>query len=216
MTIPREWRPIPVVDELRIGGQFDGGYVVPARVLRETDTLLSFGVSDNWTFEEEFCKRRSGIRLLAFDCNIGGRFWLKRFVAPALAATLRFRFSSLSKITDWVRFKWFFSRKNRELRLRKIVYANRISAFIKEIEATHVVTHIDANNFSGIDDRGDRITLEMTFISRSLCADDELKSDAMVRGLSLDQPNNPERPEIELSFESSLEGHRNLAHLRSN
>jgi hypothetical protein len=176
-------------------------------------------------------------------------------------------------MADWFRFKWFFSRENREFRLQKIGYASagdltfasvmaevgsdrvflksdiegweyrimdqivahgrrltgvvlelhdvdlmrdRISAFIKEMGATHVVTHIHANNFSGIDDCGDPITLEMTFLRRSLCADDELKSDAQACELPLDQPNNPERPEIELRFESSLEAHRNLAHLRSN
>jgi hypothetical protein len=43
----------------RIGSPFDGGYVISQNMLRESEILVTFGVSTDWTFEQDFCNQRS-------------------------------------------------------------------------------------------------------------------------------------------------------------
>jgi hypothetical protein len=63
-------RLIPkVVDKVRLGRPFDGGYVVPADFAIHVDGLLSFGVGDDLSFETDFCDHHPG-RVLAFDHTV--------------------------------------------------------------------------------------------------------------------------------------------------
>jgi hypothetical protein len=41
----------------RIGREEDGGYVILDEACKLTDVLYSYGVSDDWSFEEDFCNR---------------------------------------------------------------------------------------------------------------------------------------------------------------
>jgi hypothetical protein len=48
-----EWLcPVDVDDLVRIGGEHDGGYLVPQSVINQADCLLSFGLGEDWTFDE--------------------------------------------------------------------------------------------------------------------------------------------------------------------
>jgi hypothetical protein len=103
---PFLFRSSATYDLVRIGAKFDGGYVLPERVLSATRGLLSFGLSDEWTFEAEFC-RRSGARVVCFDPSVTTAFWLRKLLAgfgrgvPALdAARMRRGF----RFIDYVRY----------------------------------------------------------------------------------------------------------------
>ena len=52
-------RPVDLDDLVRLGGAHDGGYVVSARCLRATTLLVSFGISDDWSFEHAFLQEES-------------------------------------------------------------------------------------------------------------------------------------------------------------
>ena len=54
-------RPIAVDDLVRVGANGDGGYVLSQSQINKTNTLLSFGVCDNWTFEADFLHRRQAM-----------------------------------------------------------------------------------------------------------------------------------------------------------
>ena len=41
---------------LRLGNKNDGGYVVEKNSINNSETLLSFGLSDDWSFESDFSK----------------------------------------------------------------------------------------------------------------------------------------------------------------
>lgn len=65
---------------IRIGSEFDGGYLVEKTSYDRTEFLLSFGIFNNWDFEKEFQKP-----FLAFDDKLDFKFvffwFLKRFVS---------------------------------------------------------------------------------------------------------------------------------------
>lgn len=59
-------KPVHVRGKVRLGNDFDGGYVVYANILVDTDVLVSYGVGWDTTFEEEF-NQITQKRVLMFD-----------------------------------------------------------------------------------------------------------------------------------------------------
>ena len=53
-VLPIELRPFDVPELIRLGRECDGGYVVDRRSVLGSDQLLSLGLSDDWTFEQDF------------------------------------------------------------------------------------------------------------------------------------------------------------------
>jgi hypothetical protein len=48
----------------------DGGYVVPSSVLPTADALISFGIGNDWSFEEQLLKRNPNIFIHAYDHTV--------------------------------------------------------------------------------------------------------------------------------------------------
>lgn len=59
-------RPVPVKGKLRLGNNYDGGYVIYKNILAETDILVSYGVGWDTAFEEDF-NQKTKKKVLMFD-----------------------------------------------------------------------------------------------------------------------------------------------------
>tara|TARA_A100001035_G_scaffold26786_1_gene18035 strand:+ start:669 stop:1439 length:771 start_codon:yes stop_codon:yes gene_type:complete len=66
-------------DLIRIGKDNDGGYLVSKKDLEIADVLLSLGISNDWTFEEDFI-RLNNVNLYAYDASIDEKVFLKIFL----------------------------------------------------------------------------------------------------------------------------------------
>jgi hypothetical protein len=64
-------------DLIRIGRNYDGGYVIAESLMKRSSVLLSFGINDDWSFEEDFYQK-SGIRCLGFDFSVHKKIFLQR------------------------------------------------------------------------------------------------------------------------------------------
>jgi hypothetical protein len=71
-------RPVVVHDLVRVGNPNDGGYVVPESVISSAGCLLSFGVNDDWTFEQDFHRRNPGCIIHAYDHTVNRRHFFRR------------------------------------------------------------------------------------------------------------------------------------------
>lgn len=101
-----KFKPFATDDLVRIGATYDGGYVMPSRILEETGGLLSFGLSDEWQFEVEF-SQKSGMRVAVFDPSVNFSFWVRKFLASIYYGlkTLDYsRFCRGLRILDYLRF----------------------------------------------------------------------------------------------------------------
>lgn len=58
-------------DLIRIGNAGDGGYVIPAHAFDGVEHLISVGISDDWTFEEEAARRSPAMRIDGYDRTSG-------------------------------------------------------------------------------------------------------------------------------------------------
>jgi hypothetical protein len=63
------YHPVKLDDLIRLGRNFDGGYVVSKRQIEKTDILLSFGINDDWSFEADFEKLKH-IKMFAYDYSV--------------------------------------------------------------------------------------------------------------------------------------------------
>ena len=66
----RPFRPRRLSDLIRLGRDFDGGYVLNERIISRTRYLLSFGINDDWSFEFAFRTRNQAAQILCFDHTV--------------------------------------------------------------------------------------------------------------------------------------------------
>ena len=64
-------------DIVRLGRKNDGGYLVSKSDVTASDKLLSFGIYDDWSFEEDFAKIND-VPIVAFDASSGLKLLLKK------------------------------------------------------------------------------------------------------------------------------------------
>lgn len=86
-TLPRELMflaPVETNNLVRIGNLHDGGYVVPEDLVSESDMLISFGVCDDWTFEEDFLRRNPRAAIHAYDHTVSEWIFKRKYRASAL------------------------------------------------------------------------------------------------------------------------------------
>ncbi len=86
-----EVRPIVGVSMLRLGRNFDGGYVVPKLALIECDALISLGYGYDSSFEREFLKlnRKKSVNL--YDSHVNLQSSIKRLFLDLLSVIFRGR-----------------------------------------------------------------------------------------------------------------------------
>jgi len=248
--LPKEFKPDGLYELIRLGKNNDGGYLVCKNSIEVSDYLISFGISDDFSFEEDF-KDKKNIPIFAYDPTTTNIFFLKKILINILKIKLKSLFKS---IYNFIKFKIFFNNKNNFFIKNKIgkggsasfictsvkevvkntnnaafiffkidiegseyrilddiiEYRDRISGiaiefhdvdchldkivkFIKNINLTLV--HIHANNYSEYNYDNIPTALELSFSKNPKMLD---------RNLSLphlfDQKNNPDSPDLELSF----------------
>lgn len=57
-------------DLVRLGADTDGGYVVPERLVKDADFLLSFGLGNDWSFEQDFQTRNPSAGIHVYDGRV--------------------------------------------------------------------------------------------------------------------------------------------------
>lgn len=117
MPYPKEFRPEAPDDLVRVGGKFDGGYVLPERILDATRAVLSFGLSDEFEFERELARRKP-VAIVCFDHTVTGAFWLRKVVANIWKGVARGNKAQFLRAFRFVRYLSFFNRDG-HLHVRK-------------------------------------------------------------------------------------------------
>lgn len=147
MSLPGDWRPRLICDAVRLGNKHDGGYVVAARSVSATEVLVSLGLSDDWSFEADFCRTNPVTRVIGFDPTITRSFWLKRIFSHTGAALFRFELDRVGRVFDWLRFQRFFDGERHEYRSIRIGYdgvrSHSLNTIFREIGGANIFLKID-------------------------------------------------------------------------
>ena len=74
VKLPKFLRPYENKNLNRLGNEYDGGYLVDKIKVKESDVLISFGISYDWSFEKDFFKVNK-CEIVTFDGSVGLRFF---------------------------------------------------------------------------------------------------------------------------------------------
>ena len=70
--------PFDEKDLIRLGNNYDGGYIISKKSLEKDNFLLSFGMSSDWSFEEDFIKENKLNKIHIYDHTVDLNFFLIR------------------------------------------------------------------------------------------------------------------------------------------
>ena len=137
-------------DLLRIGKNHDGGYLVSKSDIEKSDLLIGLGISNDWSFEEDFLSRKN-VDIFAYDGSISKKYFVKQLIKSII------RFDELKKISYRLKslFKYikFFSQSNVH-HIQKFVGLNSESdSYCTFLEVLNKTNH--KNIFLKIDIEGD-------------------------------------------------------------
>ena len=71
-------RPIKVNNLIRIGNKNDGGYIVPSKPFQQIDGIVSFGLGDNFSFEQNALIQNNRLKIIVYDHTVNFFYFLKK------------------------------------------------------------------------------------------------------------------------------------------
>lgn len=78
-VLPCWFNPCLCDDLIRLGRNFDGGYLVSRKDILASDILISMGINDDWSFEKDFIKLNA-CWLYAYDASVSEKIFLARLL----------------------------------------------------------------------------------------------------------------------------------------
>lgn len=104
VDLPKSFQPSPRIDVMRLGKAHDGGYVVCRSAIKKSACLLSLGVNDDWSFEEDYQKHENK-PVFSFDGSISAKLFKTRFYKSLLSGyQLK---NSFRLLKTWMSFRKF-------------------------------------------------------------------------------------------------------------
>jgi hypothetical protein len=127
--LPKNFRPKKNYDLIRLGRNNDGGYLVEKNSIKNSKTLISFGIGNDWSFESHF-KSQNNIKIFAYDYSVNNYFW-----------------SHQSKDLHFL-FNEFFSEKNKNFFFAKKIGKTGLKYFENiSLEISDIFNSLDFNLF---------------------------------------------------------------------
>ena len=83
IMLDRIFQPKHLYDLIRIGKDNDGGYLVEKKSLKNAKSLISFGISTDWSFEKDFYKLNP-VSIHAYDHTVTKDFFYKTIIKSFL------------------------------------------------------------------------------------------------------------------------------------
>ena len=153
-------------DLVRIGRDYDGGYLVSETDIKRSDSLIGMGINDDWSFEEGFLSYKK-VEVCVFDASVNYKYFIKQLIQSLT------RVDKIKIFCHWLKvlFKYqrFFSQSNVR-HIHKFVGLNSKSKLhctfleaLKETKSKNLFLKIDieGSEFRILDDilaHEDRIT----------------------------------------------------------
>ena len=149
--LPQSFRPRGAEHLIRVGRDFDGGYLIDRRNLDHADFLVSMGLSDDWSFEKQFLQARA-VGLVAYDPTVSPRVLARRAYDRLVHLEIPTR--ALRMLWMAGDFYWFFRGQGRRHEKKFVgLDAGEENISLASILAEHVPPEV-GNIFFKIDIEG--------------------------------------------------------------
>jgi hypothetical protein len=103
-----DFHPVACGSLARVGGPYDGGYVVPLNAVTSADALLSLGLSHNWTFERDFKKHNQRAVVHCYDHTVSLRTAVEYSIGQLARFFARLKAHHLRQAFAWIDYLTFF------------------------------------------------------------------------------------------------------------
>ena len=131
MSLPIEFKPKKNFSLIRLGRDNDGGYLIGFNTIKKAKSLISFGILDDCSFENDF-KAKNPVGIFCFDHIDYKSYWIRRIYNDIGASIYNFNFSFFKTILRYFEFKSFFKDKDNFLYKKNLVKGS-----LKEIIETY-------------------------------------------------------------------------------
>jgi len=110
--LPKFFCPNLKTKLVRLGKSNDGGYCISKESLKETKILFSFGLAEDWSFEEDF-KKETEAKIICFDASVNSQFWIKRFLKDLIYFNFKKDvLKQLKRFLTFFKYKKFFKQND--------------------------------------------------------------------------------------------------------
>jgi hypothetical protein len=142
--------PVKISKLIRLGNNKDGGYVVSKLAVKKTDTLISLGLGDNFTFEKDFLYHKKKANIYVYDHTVNYFFFYKK-IFKTLKRIFYFKaniFDLINKVINLFEYYFFFKDNIRHLKFEivsKILESRQtnLKDIFNKIESKNVILSID-------------------------------------------------------------------------
>ena len=136
IILPHYFYPKYKTELIRIGKNNDGGYLIPTKSIEYTKSLYSFGLNDDFSFEQDF-NNKQNININCYDYSVNLKFWIKRFIRDLKNLVLfKIKKDQLKNIFQYFNYKTFF---NSEMRMHHKKFVAPIGTTILGMNTTEIV-----------------------------------------------------------------------------
>jgi hypothetical protein len=141
-ALPKFLQPQIINSLERIGRNNDGGYVIDKSNILDSDALITFGINDDWSFEEHF-HNINPLPIFAFDGSISSKLFIRNCMKSILKINKpKIFFHWLKTIYNYKRF--FTGNKHH---FKKFVGINSPPNFIS---LSNIINEFATNKYSRI------------------------------------------------------------------
>ena len=150
MPFPKILKPKYNYDLIRIGRDNDGGYLVEKKSLQNTECLISLGINDDWSFEEDFLKKKN-IIIKCFDDVLDEKFLLKRIIIQFISFFEKRNFGLLkNSISNY--FSFLRIKKKIQFNKKRISYNDLNKILSQETNNIFLKIDIEGHEYRILDD----------------------------------------------------------------
>lgn len=137
---PKSLKFLHPIDLIRVGRDFDGGYLISKHDLLKSEALVSFGISTDWSFESEFLKLNK-VPIYAFDGSVSFFILLKQ------ALSFFFKHGSLRNAYDYLlfSFRFLFFFRGERIHFKKFIGCKATDSNF--LSLSEVLTKVDQDYF---------------------------------------------------------------------
>ena len=145
MALPIFFKPKKKYSLIRVGKDFDGGYLVGKNTILKSNILISFGINDDWSFEKDFKNINLEARVLCYDDKPILKYLFKKLIISTIFLLSHF---NLNKVFILIKNIFCFLKDKKKLTFikKKISYGD-LKEIIKDIESDSIFLKIDIEGF---------------------------------------------------------------------
>ena len=155
-------RPLKNSNLLRLGRNHDGGYIVDSSIVKNCNTLITFGLGPDWSFELDLIKKNDDVKIYMYDYSVSSTPYIRE-VLKYLKRFLTFRTSYKAvsdRITYLKNYLNFFKIENVSFFKEKITFpvkekidtdVDKVFSRIPEGEQVILKSDIEGSEYDVID-----------------------------------------------------------------